>query len=39
MKEYVKPEVEYISLQAQEDITAGDDDLLDGDMGLASSIW
>ena len=39
MKEYVKPELEYISLQAQEDITVDDDDLLDGDMGLASSIW
>ena len=38
MKEYLKPEVEIISLQAQEEITTGDD-LLDGDLGLESSIF
>lgn len=35
-KEYSKPEVEIISLQAQEPIT---DDLLDGEMGDESSIF
>ena len=39
MKEYVKPEVEFISLQAQENITNNDDDLMDGEQGLASSIF
>ncbi len=38
MKEYVKPEVEFISLQAKEDITV-DDELLDGEQGLESSIF
>ena len=40
MKEYLKPEVEYISLQAKEAITAEDeDDLVDGELGLESSIF
>ncbi len=40
MKEYIKPEVEYISLQAEENITVEDDDELgDGEMGLESSIF
>ena len=39
MKEYIKPEVEFISLQAQENITSDDDELLDGEMGLESSIF
>ncbi len=38
MKEYIKPEVEFISLQAQEDITAGDD-LVDGDLDVESSFF
>lgn len=38
MKEYQKPEIEFISLQAQEEITTGDD-LLDGEQGLESSIF
>lgn len=36
MKEYLKPEAEYISLVAEEVITSGDD-LVDGEMGLQSS--
>lgn len=39
MKEYLKPEVEIISLQAQEEITTGDDELLEGETGLESSIF
>ena len=38
-KEYQKPEVEVISLVMKEEITNGDDDLFDGEMGDASSIW
>ena len=37
-KEYVKPEVEVISLIAEEAIT-NDDGLLDGEMGTESSIF
>ena len=37
MKEYVKPEAEYISLQAEEEITTTKEDLLDGEMGLESN--
>lgn len=36
MKEYLKPEAEYISLVAEEVITSGDE-LFDGEMGLESS--
>ena len=40
MKEYLKPEAEYISLVAQEEITSlSDDELLDGKQGLESSIF
>lgn len=39
MKEYLKPEAEYISLVAEEVITTSDDELLDGDMELKSSIF
>ena len=40
MKEYLKPEAEYISLQAEEAITYDEDDeLLDGELGLESSIF
>lgn len=35
MKEYIKPEVELISLVANEQITTGDD--IEGDMGVGSS--
>lgn len=35
MKEYQKPELEFITLVAQEIIT--DDGLVDGDLGLESS--
>ena len=38
MKEYLKPEAEYISLVAEEEITA-DGDIVDGEMGLESSIF
>ncbi len=38
MKDYQKPEVELISLQAQEEITS-DDELIDGELGLESSIF
>lgn len=38
MKEYLKPEAEYISLVAEEVITS-DDGLLDGEQGLESSIF
>ena len=37
MKEYLKPEAEYISLVAEEPIT--DDELLEGDLGMKSSIF
>lgn len=37
MKEYQKPEAEFISLVAKEAMT--DDITLDGDMATASSIW
>ncbi len=37
-REYEKPEVEVISLVTQEEITGGDD-LVDGEMGLESSIF
>ena len=37
-KDYQKPEVEFISLEAQEAITAGDD-VVDGEIGLESSIF
>lgn len=40
MKDYQKPQVEIISLLAQEEITTDDEDeLVDGEMGLASSIF
>lgn len=41
MKEYLKPEAEYISLQAEEAITDEEYDeyILDGETGLASSIF
>ena len=39
MKEYLKPEAEYISLQAEEAITADDDFTVDGETGLESSIF
>ena len=39
MKEYIKPEVEFISLQAQENITSDDDEFGDGELGLESSIF
>lgn len=35
-KEYLKPEVELVSLTAAEHITTGDDSL-DGEMGVGSS--
>lgn len=38
MKDYQKPEVDIISLQAQEEITNGDG-LIDGELGLESSIF
>lgn len=38
MKEYLKPEAEYISLVAEEEITA-ENDIVDGEMGLESSIF
>ena len=37
-KDYQKPEVEMISLVTTEKVT-GDDDYVDGEMGLESSIW
>lgn len=37
MKDYQKPDVEFISLVAQEPIT--DDEFFDGEMGLESSIF
>lgn len=37
-KEYEKPEVELISLVTEEGI-ASDDDVIDGEMGLESSIF
>lgn len=36
-KNYLKPDVEYISLVAQEKVTSEDDELLDGEMGLESN--
>ena len=36
MKEYLKPEAEYISLVATEEITTGDD-AVEGDLGLESN--
>ena len=40
MKDYLKPEVEFISLKAQEAITDDEgDDLIDGELGLESSIF
>lgn len=36
MKEYLKPELELISLVAQENIT-DDDGIIDGEVGLESS--
>lgn len=40
-KEYQKPEVAYISLLAEEEITTSvvSDDIVDGEMGLESSIF
>lgn len=41
-KDYQKPDVDFVSLIAQEEITSGsykNDDWVDGDMGLESSIW
>ena len=37
-QDYQKPEVEYVSLVAQEEITSNND-AVDGDMTLESSIW
>ena len=37
-KEYIKPEAELVSLVATEAIT-DDDDSIDGETGLESSIW
>lgn len=37
MKDYQKPDVEFISLVAQEPIT--NDEFFDGEMGLESSIF
>ena len=40
MKEYLKPEAEYISLVATEEITTGDDDdFVDGEIGVESSVF
>lgn len=36
-KDYQKPEVEFVSLVAQEEITT--DDYVEGEMGLESSIF
>ena len=36
-KEYIKPEVELVSLMATESITDEAEDSVDGEMGLASS--
>lgn len=38
MKEYLKPEAEYISLVAEEEITTSED-LFDGELDLESSIF
>lgn len=41
MKEYLKPEAEYISLVAEEVITTGEnigeDDFIDGEIGIGSN--
>lgn len=41
MKKYQKPEVEFISLVMQEEITVStiNDDLIDGEMDLTSSFF
>ena len=36
-KEYIKPEVELVSLMATESITDNEEGLLDGELGLESS--
>lgn len=38
MKEYLKPEAEYISLVAEEAITT-EGEIVDGEMGLESSLF
>lgn len=37
-KEYLRPEMEVISLMPREEITSGDD-VIDGEIGLESSIF
>ena len=37
MKEYMKPEAEFVTLVAQEPITNDDDNVADGMLGLGSS--
>ena len=41
MKDYMKPEAELIVLMAEETVTTQliDDGVIDGDLGLESSIW
>ena len=41
MKEYQKPELDFVSLLVEEMITSGnqDGDIFDGDTDLESSIW
>lgn len=39
MKDYQKPEAEIISLLAQEEITTDEDELIDGELGMESSIF
>lgn len=41
MKEYQKPEIDFVSLVAEEMITSGDQDgdIVGGDTDLESSIW
>ena len=42
MKDYLKPEADFVSLVAEEAITAKgevEDDVLDGEQDLESSIW
>ena len=36
-KEYMKPEVQYVTLAAEDDLM--NDDLIDGEMGTESSIF
>ena len=38
MKEYIKPEVDFVNLLVEEEINSGND-LGDGEMGLESSIF